>query len=96
MFTLNDSFSNVGNVLIHNVLYLWHYAHILCIAHIVNGPLMAYSHCTGMEPGQTQGMTSGAMDPNILHGHIAGERHTGQRQGKKPGSIISYCDGPVP
>ena len=32
------------------------------------------------------------MGPNILYRNV----HTGPRQGKEPGSIVSYFAGPVP
>ena len=52
---------------------------------------MAYSHCTGMGPGQVQRMGPGAMSPNILYRNA----HTDLRQGKEPRSIVSYCAGPA-
>ena len=57
---------------------------------------MAYSRIfscfvgTGLE--QVQGTGLGAMGPTILYRKV----HTGPRQGKEPGSIVSCCGGPVP
>ena len=51
---------------------------------------MACSHCTGS--GQVQGTRLGPMGPNILYNNV----HTGPGQGKEPGPIVFYCDGPVP
>ena len=45
-----------------------------------------------MEPGQVQGMGLGAMGTNMLCRNV----HTGLRQGKESGSIVSYCADPVP
>ena len=42
--------------------------------------------------GQVQRTRPGAVDSGILNSNV----HTGLRQGKEPGSIVSYCDGPVP
>ena len=53
---------------------------------------MVYSHCMGMELEQVQGMGMGAMGPNVLYRN----GHTGTRQGKEPGSVVSYSAGPVP
>ena len=53
---------------------------------------MAYSHCTGMGPGQVQGMGPGKMGINMMYRNV----HNGPRQGKEPGSIVSYCAGKVP
>ena len=36
--------------------------------------------------GQVQGTVPGAMDTNMLYRNV----HTGPRQGKEPGSIVSY------
>ena len=52
--------------------------------------IMAYSHCTG--PGQVQGTGPGAVGPNMLYRNAL----TGPRQRKEPGSIASFCAGPVP
>ena len=54
--------------------------------------LMAYSHCTGIGPGQVLGTELGLMGPDILYRNI----HTGLRQGKEPVPIVSYCAGPIP
>ena len=53
---------------------------------------MAYSHCMGTGPEQVQGTEPGAMGPNISCRNV----HTGLRQGKEKGSVVSYCAGPVP
>ena len=42
--------------------------------------------------GQVQGMGAEPMDPIILYSNV----HTGQRQGKEPGPIVTCCAGPVP
>ena len=52
--------------------------------------VMTYSHCTGT--GQVQETGPTAKGPNILYRNV----HTGPRQGKEPGSIVSYCADPVP
>ena len=49
--------------------------------------VMTYSHCTGTGPEQVQGTAPGAMGTNILYRNV----HTGLRQGKEPGPIVSYC-----
>ena len=53
---------------------------------------MVYSHCTGTEPGQVHEMGPRAVGTNILYRNV----HTGPRQGKEPGSIVSYCVDPLP
>ena len=53
---------------------------------------MAYSHCTGTGPGQVQGMGLGAKGTYMLYRNV----HTGLRQGKGPGSIVSCGARPVP
>ena len=53
---------------------------------------MAYSHYTGTTLGQVHGAGPGVMGPNILYRNV----HTGLRQGKELGSIVSYYAGPVP
>ena len=54
--------------------------------------IMVYSHCTGTGPGQVQATGPRAMSPNILYRNV----HTGPKQGKEPGHIVSYCAGPCP
>ena len=56
--------------------------------------VMACSHCSGVGPGQVQemGMFLGAMGTDMLYRNV----HTGPRQGKEPGSIVSYCTCQIP
>ena len=52
--------------------------------------LMAYSHSTGLGPGQIQGRGLRAMGPKILY------RNVYARQEKELGSIVFYSEGPLP
>ena len=52
---------------------------------------MAYSHCMGTGLGHVQRTRPGAVGSNMLNSDV----HTGLRQGKEPGSIVT-CTCPVP
>ena len=54
-------------------------------------PIITYSHCMGMQSGQAQGTGLRAMGSSILYRNV----HTGLRQAKELGSIVSYCARPV-
>ena len=54
--------------------------------------VMACSHCKGTGLGQLQGAGVGLLGSKLFYRN----GHTGPRQGKEPGSIVSYCAGPVP
>ena len=51
---------------------------------------MAYSHCTGPEPGQVQETGLGVVGSNILD--LYGRVHTGLRQGQKPDLIDFFLN----
>ena len=68
-----------------------HFRYHKCWTDLFGNMIMAYSHCNWTGPGQIQGMWLGAMGPNIWYRNV----HTGLKQGKEPGSIVSCCTGPV-
>ena len=66
------------------------YVGSLCIP--VTMSFLVYSYCMGLGAGMGPGTGSGLMASITLHRNV----HTGPRQGRGPGPIVSYCKNLIP